>query len=172
MDWINYCVFCCQGKRTTKYAQDESSITHEWIRLLDVPKCLLSRLSAFHFKGFKGFNDELELVREILQWARVLKKMTISSYPLDSEKKFCVLKELLMFPRQSVTCEIAFNCDESWYVDKSGRGRGLLVWRMLQKSCVLSITELLFSCLFVWIKNIGWSLVYLSCMVELANNIR
>ena len=102
--WI--CVFCCQGKRTAQH-------THEWIRLLDVPKCLLSHLSAFHFKGFKGFNDELELVREILKWARVLKKMTISSYPLDSEKKVCVLKELLMFPRQSVTCEIAFNCDES-----------------------------------------------------------
>ena len=158
MDWINYCVFCCQGKRTTQSALDECSITHEWIRLLDVPKCLLSHLSAFHFKGFEGFNDELELVREILKWARVLKKMTISSYPLDSENKFCVLKELLMFPRQSVTCEIAFNCDESWYVDKWGD-----VGFWCEESCrkVFSVVTLwnccLLSCLSVWIKNIGWS---------------
>uniref|UniRef100_A0A2N9F7W4 F-box domain-containing protein n=1 Tax=Fagus sylvatica TaxID=28930 RepID=A0A2N9F7W4_FAGSY len=86
-------------QRTTQYAQDESSITHEWIRLLDVPKCLLSHLSAFHFKGFKGFNDELELVREILKWARVLKKMTISSYPLDSREEGLCSQGIIDVPK-------------------------------------------------------------------------
>ncbi|GMY31875.1 FBD-associated F-box protein At5g56370-like isoform X1 [Fagus crenata] len=81
----------------------------ECILYEDVPKCVSSHLTAFHFKGFQGFNAELEFVEQILKWARVLKKMTISSYPLDSEKMVCVLKELLMFPRQSATCKIEFN---------------------------------------------------------------
>ena len=95
------------------YDHEECSIILEWIYYEDVPKCVSSHLTAFHFKEFKGFIDELKVVEQILKWARVLKKMTISSFPPDSEKKVCVLKELLMFPRQSVTCEIAFNCDES-----------------------------------------------------------
>ncbi|GMY31890.1 FBD-associated F-box protein At3g52670-like isoform X1 [Fagus crenata] len=90
------------------YYHEECSITLEWIYYEDVPKCVSSHLTAFHFKGFKGFIDELKVVEQVLKWARVLKKMTISSYPLDSEKKVCVLKELLMFPRQSVTCKIEF----------------------------------------------------------------
>jgi hypothetical protein len=75
----------------------------------DIPKCLSSHLTDFHFKGFKGLKNELELVRHILKWARFLEKMKVSSDPLDSKKKIRVLKQLLMFPRLSMTCEIEFN---------------------------------------------------------------
>uniref|UniRef100_A0A2N9GE24 F-box domain-containing protein n=1 Tax=Fagus sylvatica TaxID=28930 RepID=A0A2N9GE24_FAGSY len=73
--------------RNCPYSHEECSITLEWIYYEDVPKCVSLHLTAFHFKGFKGFIDELKVVEQILKWARVLKKMTISSYPLDSEKK-------------------------------------------------------------------------------------
>jgi hypothetical protein len=52
---------------------------------------------------------ELELVRHILKWARVLETMTVSSDPLESEEKIRVLKEFLTFPRLSMTCKIEFN---------------------------------------------------------------
>uniref|UniRef100_A0A2N9HGH1 FBD domain-containing protein n=1 Tax=Fagus sylvatica TaxID=28930 RepID=A0A2N9HGH1_FAGSY len=81
----------------------------EWMFYKDIPKCLSSHLTDFHFKGFKGLKNELELVRHILKWARFLEKMKVSSDPLDSEKKIRVLKQLLMFPRLSMTCEIEFN---------------------------------------------------------------
>jgi hypothetical protein len=68
-----------------------------------------SHLTAFHFKGFQGSNAELDLVGQILKWARVLKKMTISSQYLDLKEEVRVLKELLMLPRQSATCKIEFN---------------------------------------------------------------
>jgi hypothetical protein len=51
----------------------------------------------------------MELVGQILKWATVLKKMTISSQYLDSEEELRVRMELLMLPRQSATCEIEFN---------------------------------------------------------------
>ncbi|GMY31877.1 FBD-associated F-box protein At3g52670-like isoform X1 [Fagus crenata] len=124
LTFLNFCVHSCmwhvlplflqrvpnlEVMTNCPYDHEECSITLEWIYYEDVPKCVSLHLTAFHFKGFKGFIDELKVVEQILKWARVLKKMTISSYPLDSEKKVCVLKELLMFPRQSATCKIEFN---------------------------------------------------------------
>ncbi|XP_050247469.1 FBD-associated F-box protein At3g52670-like isoform X2 [Quercus robur] len=75
----------------------------------DVPICISSHLQTFHFKGFKGSTYELEFVRHILKTARFLKTMTVSSARMNSEEKVRVLKELLMFPRESRTCQIAFN---------------------------------------------------------------
>ncbi|XP_050247005.1 FBD-associated F-box protein At3g52670-like isoform X2 [Quercus robur] len=74
-----------------------------------VPKCLSSHLTALQFKGFKGLKDELELIGHILQMARVLKTMTLSSDPSIEKEKIRVLKELVMFPRHSSTCQITFN---------------------------------------------------------------
>lgn len=75
---------------------------------LDVPKCMSSCLTTFHFEGFRWSKDELELIRYLLKSSRFLKKMAITSKPPDSEEKFNLLKELLMFPRYSRTCKIAF----------------------------------------------------------------
>uniref|UniRef100_A0A2N9F7U0 F-box domain-containing protein n=1 Tax=Fagus sylvatica TaxID=28930 RepID=A0A2N9F7U0_FAGSY len=106
LTFLNFCVHSCMwhvlplflqrvpnlevlilDKVMTNCPYEECSITLEWIYYEDVPKCVSLHLTAFHFKGFKGFIDELKVVEQILKWARVLKKMTISSYPLDSEKK-------------------------------------------------------------------------------------
>ncbi|XP_075672123.1 FBD-associated F-box protein At3g52670-like [Castanea sativa] len=75
----------------------------------DVPICISSHLKTFHFKGFKGLTYELEFVGLILKTARFLKTMTVSSADIDSMEQFRVLKELLMLPRESRTCQIAFN---------------------------------------------------------------
>jgi hypothetical protein len=91
------------------YPPEECDTSSECIFYEDVPKCVLSHLTAFHFKGFQGFNAELELVGQILKWARVLKKITISTEYLDLKEEVRVLKELLMLPRQSATCKIEFN---------------------------------------------------------------
>nr|XP_023898153.1 F-box/FBD/LRR-repeat protein At3g26920-like [Quercus suber] len=74
----------------------------------DVPMCISSHLQTFHFKGFKGSTYELEFVEHILKTARFLKTMTVSSARMNSEEKVRVLKELLMFPRESRTCQVAF----------------------------------------------------------------
>ncbi|XP_065626231.1 putative FBD-associated F-box protein At3g50710 [Quercus suber] len=74
-----------------------------------VPICISSHLKTFHFKGFEGLTYELEFVGLILKTARFLKTMTVSSADIDSEEQFRVLKELLMLPRESRTCQIAFN---------------------------------------------------------------
>ena len=73
-----------------------------------VPKCLSSQLTTFHFDGFGWANDELEVVRYILKNARFLKKLTITSKFPDSEVKLRLLKELLVFPKCSNKCKIAF----------------------------------------------------------------
>ena len=76
---------------------------------LDVPECLSSHLTTCHYKGFDEKEEEMELVRQILKAAKVLKsmKITVNGY-LDS-KKLCVCKELRKFQRSSQNCEIAFH---------------------------------------------------------------
>uniref|UniRef100_A0A2N9GDT6 F-box domain-containing protein n=1 Tax=Fagus sylvatica TaxID=28930 RepID=A0A2N9GDT6_FAGSY len=52
-------------------------------------------------------SDELELVRDILENARFLKKLTITSNLKDLEENSVLLRELLCFPRLSRKCKIA-----------------------------------------------------------------
>ncbi|XP_030932271.1 F-box/LRR-repeat protein At3g59190-like [Quercus lobata] len=75
----------------------------------EVPICISTHLKTFHFKGFEGSTYELKFVGHILKMARFLKTMTVSSANIHSEEKFRVLKELLMLPRESRTCQIAFS---------------------------------------------------------------
>ncbi|XP_023906583.1 F-box/LRR-repeat protein At4g14103 [Quercus suber] len=74
-----------------------------------VRKCLSSCLTTLHYKGFEGLKNELKLVKHFLKRAKVLKTMKISSYNLNSEEELCVLKELLLFPRHSRSCQIVFS---------------------------------------------------------------
>nr|POF21634.1 putative fbd-associated f-box protein [Quercus suber] len=66
-----------------------------WEEPLDVPECLSSHLTTCHYKGFLGNKDEMQLVRQILKVARVLKtlKITVDGH-LESEEKLCVRKAL------------------------------------------------------------------------------
>ena len=107
IDLSNHCVFCCQEKSHLHSTSEQESL--KWNFYEYVPKCLSSHLTAFQFKGFKGLKDELELIGHILQMARVLKTMTLSSDHSTEKEKIRVLKELVMFPRHSSTCQITFN---------------------------------------------------------------
>ena len=75
----------------------------------DLPICISSHLKTFHFIGFEGVTFELEFVGHILKTARFLKTMTITPAYIDSDEKIRILKELLMLPRESRTCQIAFS---------------------------------------------------------------
>ena len=72
-----------------------------------VPQSLLSHLTSFHLERFGWSSDELELVRDILRKARLLKKMRGTSNLTDLEANPVLLKELLNFPRLCKTCKIA-----------------------------------------------------------------
>ncbi|KAL4619597.1 hypothetical protein ACB092_06G091200 [Castanea dentata] len=62
----------------------------------------LSSLTSFYYRGFKGLNDEVELVKYVLKEARVLKTATFQVS--SGESKESVLEKLSMFPRCSTTC--------------------------------------------------------------------
>nr|XP_023898136.1 F-box/FBD/LRR-repeat protein At4g26340-like [Quercus suber] len=102
---------CCKS-----YEEDSSIIERRFYE--DVPVCISSHLKTFHFIGFKGLTYELEFVGHILKTARFLKTMKVSSAYIDSKEKFRVLKELLMLPRESRTCQIAFNLSKHciWFI--------------------------------------------------------
>ncbi|XP_030930758.1 FBD-associated F-box protein At3g52670-like [Quercus lobata] len=87
--------------------EEETSIIKRMFNEV-VPICISSHLKTFHFIGFKGLTYELEFVGHILKTARFLKTMTITPAYIDSDEKFRILKELLMLPRESRTCQIAF----------------------------------------------------------------
>jgi hypothetical protein len=80
---------------------------HLFNKLNRVPQSLVSHLTSFHLECFKWSSDELELVRDILEKARFLKKLTITSNLKDLEENPVLLKELLCFPRLSRKCKIA-----------------------------------------------------------------
>ena len=74
---------------------------------LDIPESLSSHLTTCHYKGFLGHKDEMELVRQILKAARVLKTMIIVvDNSLSSEEKDHDHKELREFPRSSQICQM------------------------------------------------------------------
>uniref|UniRef100_A0A2N9IF62 F-box domain-containing protein n=1 Tax=Fagus sylvatica TaxID=28930 RepID=A0A2N9IF62_FAGSY len=101
-------VFDMEKRNCSNVSNKKSSAsTLEWL-FEEVPICLSLHLTAFHIKGYKGSKDELELVKYILEWARVLKTMTVSFCSLNLEKKFRAFQEISMLPKQSTTCKIAF----------------------------------------------------------------
>nr|POF11159.1 putative fbd-associated f-box protein [Quercus suber] len=81
---------------------------------LDVPECMSSHLTTCLYRGFGGYEIEMELVRQILKAARVLQtmKITVCSIPkLKNRPRFH--KELSKFHRSSQNCQIAF--DEGYF---------------------------------------------------------
>ena len=79
-------------------------------KLQDVPECLSSHLTACHYRELSGNEIEMELVRQILKAARVLKTMGISvEDTLDSEVKLRVCEEISKYQRSSHSCQIAFD---------------------------------------------------------------
>ena len=77
---------------------------------LDVPECLSSHLTTCDYKGFEGKEEEMELVRQILKAAKVLKSMKITvTSNLGLKLKLLIREKLGKFQRSSQNCEIAFH---------------------------------------------------------------
>ena len=73
-------------------------------------QCLSSHLTACYYKGFSGHEVEMELVRQVLKEACILKtmKITFKSH-LDSEIKLCARKKLRKLQRRYPTCQFEFD---------------------------------------------------------------
>ena len=77
---------------------------------LNVPECMSSHLTTCLYKGFMGVENKMELIRQILKAARVLKTMKITSHSdLDQRNKHSVRKKLRKFQRSTRNCQIAFD---------------------------------------------------------------
>ena len=76
---------------------------------LDVPECISSHLTTCIYKGFGGYENEMELVRQILKAARVLQTLKITIYRIPNLKNRPHFhKELSKFHKSSQNCQIAF----------------------------------------------------------------
>ena len=82
---------------------------------LNVPECLSSHLTICYYKGFSGHEVEMELVRQVLKKAKVLKtmKITIESH-LDPKMKLWIHKKVRKLKKRSrkkrsCTCQIEFD---------------------------------------------------------------
>ena len=77
---------------------------------LYVPDCLSPHLTFCYYKGFSGHEVEMELVRQVLKEACILKtmKITFKSH-LDSEIKLCARKKLRKLQRRYPTCQFEFD---------------------------------------------------------------
>ncbi|KAK9991607.1 hypothetical protein SO802_026592 [Lithocarpus litseifolius] len=74
-----------------------------WTEPPNDPNSLLSHLTTFYFRGYKGLKHEVAFVKFILKEARVLKAMRIEVHHHSKLKK-SVFEELSIFPRRSSTC--------------------------------------------------------------------
>ncbi|XP_075651779.1 FBD-associated F-box protein At4g10400-like [Castanea sativa] len=74
------------------------------------PECLSSHLTTCYYKGFSGHEVEMELVRQVLKEAYVLKTMNITfESRLDTEIKLHACKKLRKLQRRYPTCQIEFD---------------------------------------------------------------
>lgn len=70
----------------------------------NVPICLSLSLEKIEFDGFSGCNQEMKLVRYLLENAMVLKKLTLRSWSRNKKIK----TNLQKYKRGSSTCQIEF----------------------------------------------------------------
>ncbi|CAN8275945.1 unnamed protein product [Cochlearia groenlandica] len=115
-EWLNT-LMCMLGDspnlRVLKLIQFHNLRANEprpsWNEPSLVPKCVLSSLETLEWVKYDGTEEEKELVRFILRNGSCLKKVTISSKDIDSDKKLEMVKDLTMFTRRSPTCQLSFN---------------------------------------------------------------
>ncbi|KAL7198552.1 hypothetical protein ACSBR2_020942 [Camellia fascicularis] len=77
-----------------------------WFEPQGVPSCLRSSLKEVKISGIDASQDELNLIKYLLKNAEVLTKMTIRNVISSMEEENEFLKELVMAPRCSNTCQI------------------------------------------------------------------
>ena len=67
-------------------------------------------ITTCHYEGFRGLNEEMKLVKQILKAASVLKTLTVVvDSHLGTKEKHHDLKRLREFPKSSQICKIAFD---------------------------------------------------------------
>lgn len=66
----------------------------------------LYRLKRVHIQNLCGCTDEVAMIKHILKYANILKKMTIQNHYLVSGKAYPLLQKIAMFPRGSTACEV------------------------------------------------------------------
>uniref|UniRef100_A0A2N9HN57 Uncharacterized protein n=1 Tax=Fagus sylvatica TaxID=28930 RepID=A0A2N9HN57_FAGSY len=78
LTFLNFCVHSCMWHVLPLFLERVPNL-EVLILDKDVPKCVSSHLTAFHFKGFRGFEgfkDELEIVEQILNLQLVKLNLT------------------------------------------------------------------------------------------------
>ncbi|XP_019085576.1 PREDICTED: FBD-associated F-box protein At3g52670-like [Camelina sativa] len=95
--------------------KDDDMVGGKWNEPKYVPECLLSHLETFVWEKYAwDRQEEQEVATYVLRYAKQLKKVTISTNPIDSkelkklEEKRKMLKELASVVRASNSCHIAF----------------------------------------------------------------
>ncbi|XP_027184458.1 probable FBD-associated F-box protein At1g32375 isoform X2 [Coffea eugenioides] len=79
-----------------------------WRDPIEVPRCLITSLKQISFEELEGFEDELAMIGYILKHGSVLNRMHLSSKVGGLSTKFQLTQKVLLFPRRSPTCQIAF----------------------------------------------------------------
>lgn len=87
---------------------NEHNVESCWRNPRQVPRCLTTSLKQISFEGLDGFEDELAMIGYILEHGSVLNRMHLSSKVCDLSIKFQLTQKILLFPRRSPTCQIAF----------------------------------------------------------------
>nr|XP_027089462.1 probable FBD-associated F-box protein At1g32375 isoform X2 [Coffea arabica] len=92
----------------TKNWHREHTTESCWRDPIEVPRCLITSLKQISFEELEGFEDELAMIGYILKHGSVLNRMHLSSKVGGLSTKFQLTQKVLLFPRRSPTCQIAF----------------------------------------------------------------
>lgn len=84
-----------------------------------VPTCVLSHLRTFSINNFMGYDDEFEVVKYLLKYGEVLKKITITTndfliYNVRRMTRDKLYKKSLKFQKCSKTCEVEVKVSNRW----------------------------------------------------------
>ena len=119
---LQYNFLCCQAPKVRTLVFEltflgshdgyptENRLEDHLEKWLYVPECLSSHLTVCYYEGFSGHEVEMELVRQVLKEACILKTMKITFEScLVSEIKLCARKKLRKLQRRYPTCQFEFD---------------------------------------------------------------
>ncbi|KAL5808930.1 hypothetical protein ACOSQ3_029621 [Xanthoceras sorbifolium] len=88
------------------YKQEYSSEEFVHYESESVPSCLRSHVKMIEMRNMMGEEDDLEVVSYMLKNSEVLKEFCVDIANAESEED--LRRQILMYPRSSVACEIKF----------------------------------------------------------------
>ncbi|GAV67290.1 F-box domain-containing protein/FBD domain-containing protein [Cephalotus follicularis] len=87
--------------------EEPAHVGYDWIPPENVPSCLLFHLKTIHIKDIEGEEDELGVIKYLLENGLVLEKMSIKLSPYSTKELFNE-NMITMFPMGSKNCRIKF----------------------------------------------------------------